>query len=69
MILLLPPALSLIDGHPAILDDAGIERLVYEDYYELLKEIVEKAGKGMTEAELLETFQTPESAYPHMHLA
>jgi len=35
---------------------------VYEDYYELLKELVEKAGKGMREEELLETFQAPENS-------
>lgn len=42
---------------------------MYEDYYELLKELVEKAGKGMRQEELLEMFQTPESTFPYMPVA
>ncbi|KAF9472031.1 cysteine proteinase [Pholiota conissans] len=53
-------ALSLLETTPAILDGAGIEKLVYEDYYDVLKELVEKVLNGLTEAALLETFQNPE---------
>ncbi|KAF8180884.1 peptidase C65 Otubain-domain-containing protein, partial [Pholiota molesta] len=42
------------------LDNAGIEKLVYEDYYDVFKELVEKVSKGMTAEVLLETFQNAE---------
>ncbi|KAF8180849.1 peptidase C65 Otubain-domain-containing protein [Pholiota molesta] len=53
-------ALSLLDTTPSILDNAGIEKLVYEDYYDVFKELVEKVSTGMTAEVLLETFQNAE---------
>ncbi|PPQ73204.1 hypothetical protein CVT24_010023 [Panaeolus cyanescens] len=63
-------ALSTLAQTPELLDSAGIEKMVYEDFYDEVVGVVERVvrgeggGKGMDDEELLKAFQDPESESP-----
>lgn len=59
-------ALSLLESNTEWLDAVGFQKLVYEDFYEVLYNLVESIAKPhdgatLTVRRLLEAFQVPES--------
>lgn len=52
-----------------MLESVGFEKMVFEDFYEVLEELVKSAanpnvlGVRLNEEMLLQAFQNPESAY------
>lgn len=52
-----------------MLESVGFEKMVFEDFYEVLEELVKSAanpnvlGVTLNEEMLLQAFQNPESAY------
>lgn len=59
-------ALSTLDATPQMLESVGFEKMVFEDFYEVLEELVKSAAKpgfSLNEEMLLQAFQNPESAY------
>ncbi|KAJ3729179.1 cysteine proteinase [Lentinula guzmanii] len=59
-------ALSTLEATPKLLESVGFERMVFEDFYEVLIELVKNviapdvSGSTLTDVALLERFQNPE---------
>ncbi|KAE9406118.1 cysteine proteinase [Gymnopus androsaceus JB14] len=58
-------ALSTLDATPQMLESVGFEKMVFEDFYEVLEELVKSAAKpgfSLNEEMLLQAFQNPETS-------
>ncbi|KAJ3798901.1 cysteine proteinase [Lentinula aff. detonsa] len=61
-------ALSTLEATPKLLESVGFERMVFEDFYEVLIELVKNviapdvSGSTLTDVALLEKFQNPEES-------
>ncbi|KAJ3986939.1 peptidase C65 Otubain-domain-containing protein [Lentinula detonsa] len=61
-------ALSTLEATPELLESVGFERMVFEDFYEVLIELVKNviapdvSGSTLTDVALLERFQNPEES-------
>lgn len=64
-------ALSTLEATPQLLERVGFEKMVFEDFYEVLEQLVKNVvsaeasvfDQRLTEEMLLDAFQSPESAF------
>lgn len=64
-------AISLLESTFPMLEQAGFQKLVFEDFYDVLASLLQNISQGTTgsdgkslDSKLLLAFQSPESVFP-----